>query len=213
MISYAAKWVGEPQMFFDSVHHSKPPSMLKRLHKLISEADAVIHYNGQSFDMPIINMAFIKAGLQPPAPYRQIDLLKVARRKFKFASNKLSYVSEQLGIGSKVEHEGFGLWLKCMAGDEKAWAKMKQYNIGDVKLLEKLYFKLRPWITNHLNIGIAKHEESCVCPSCGSASLQRRGYSMTNAAKYQRWQCQSCGSWSRSSTNVGPKPNEKRMGI
>ena len=213
MICYVAKWLGEPQIFFDSVHHSKPLPMLRKLQKMLDEADVVVHFNGKKFDMPEINKEFVRNEIKPPSPYRQIDLLRTCRSQFRFPSNKLNYVCEALGLGSKVETGGFKLWTDCMAGDEKAWAKMKKYNTMDVKLLEKLYFRLLPWIRNHPNVGIAKHEETCVCPSCGSASLQRRGYSMTNAAKYQRWQCQSCGSWSRSSTNVGPKPNEKRMGI
>jgi transposase-like protein len=30
---------------------------------------------------------------------------------------------------------------------------------------------------------------------CGSERFQRRGFNYTRTRKYQRWQCQGCGSW------------------
>jgi hypothetical protein len=46
-------------------------------------------------------------------------LEKVAKAHFRFLSNKLDYIVQYLGIGKKVEHEGFGLWRKVMAGRRK----------------------------------------------------------------------------------------------
>jgi hypothetical protein len=51
-----------------------------------------------------------------------------------------------MGLGKKREHEGFALWLKCEAGDAKAWKAMRQYNIQDVRLTEKLFEEYRPWL-------------------------------------------------------------------
>jgi DNA polymerase elongation subunit (family B)/predicted RNA-binding Zn-ribbon protein involved in translation (DUF1610 family) len=209
MISWAAKWVGGKTIYYADIFHNKR-NYLQSLHKLLDEADVVVHYNGTQFDVPILNMAFVEAGMLPPSPYRQIDLLRVARRKFKFASNKLAYVSQRLGIGSKIKHEGFSLWEKCLKRDPKAWAKMRRYNMQDVRLLERLYRKLLPWITNHPNHGLTGASRN-ICPSCGSTALQKRGASLTNACRYQRYQCQKCGSWSRSSINEGPRPQQKRM--
>jgi predicted RNA-binding Zn-ribbon protein involved in translation (DUF1610 family) len=208
MISWAAKWYGEKTIHYADIYRNKR-NYLQQLHKLLDEADVVVHYNGKQFDIPIINMAFVEARMLPPSPYRQIDLLTVARRKFKFASNKLAYVSQRLGIGSKIKHEGFALWEKCLKRDPKAWDKMRKYNMQDVRLLERLYRKLLPWISNHPNHGLVTSTSSC--PSCGSTALQKRGVCLTNACKYQRYQCQKCGSWSRSSVNEGLRPQQKRM--
>jgi predicted PolB exonuclease-like 3'-5' exonuclease len=139
VLCWAAKWLGEEEVMFDSVHVSKPKKMLKKIHDLISEADAVIHYNGTKFDMPTLNKEFLLHDMNPPAPYKQIDLLKQVRSQFRFPSNKLDYVAQRLGLGSKTSHEGHELWVKCMAGDKDAWKRMEEYNIQDVVLLEKLY--------------------------------------------------------------------------
>ena len=100
VLCWAAKWVGEPEIMFDSVYKSSPKKMIQRIHKLIDKADAVVHFNGKKYDMPTLNREFLLHGLTPPAPYSHIDLLAVARRQFKFPSNKLDYISQALGIGS-----------------------------------------------------------------------------------------------------------------
>ena len=151
VLCWAAKWLGEDEVMFDSVHVSKPKKMLRRIHDLISEADAVIHYNGTKFDMPTLNKEFLLHEMNPPAPYKQIDLLKQVRSQFRFPSNKLDYVAQRLGLGSKTAHEGHELWVKCMANDKDAWKRMEEYNVQDVVLLEKLYNRLLPWIKNHPN--------------------------------------------------------------
>ena len=71
--------------------------------------------------------------------------MSITKANFLFPSNKLDYVAQKLGVGAKVKHSGFKLWIKCMAGDKKAWAEMKKYQIQDVNLLVDLYYELLPW--------------------------------------------------------------------
>lgn len=194
---WAAKWLGGRKVMFDSVHKSKPEEMVSRIHSMINEADAVIHYNGTKFDMPTLNKEFLLFDLAPPAPYREIDLLKTARRKFRFPSNKLDYVAKALGLSGKVKHIGHELWIQCMAGNDKAWRMMEKYNKQDVVLLEDVYSRLLPWIDGHPNHGLYIDSETPVCTNCGSDSLEKRGFSFTTLGKYQRYQCKNCGRWGR----------------
>ena len=103
-LCYAAKWLGEDEVMFKSVQNTTYKRMLKSVHKLMDEADAIIHYNGSRFDIPTLNKEFLIAGMPPPSPAKQIDLLSVARKQFRFVSNKLDYVSQALGLGKKTEH-------------------------------------------------------------------------------------------------------------
>ena len=80
-----------------------------------------------------------------------------------------------------------------MEGDEPAQKRMARYCKQDVKLLEKLYLKIRPFIRNHPHMGEVKGHE---CGACGSRHLQSRGYRRTKTMRIQRLQCQKCGSWS-----------------
>lgn len=199
VLCWAAKWYGEDEVFFDSVSKSRPKSMIARIHKLIDKADAVVHYNGSKFDMPTLNKEFLLHGLNPPAPYKQIDLLLTARSKFKFPSNKLDYIAKSLGLGQKVKHIGHELWIKCMAKDKEAWVMMEEYNKQDVLLLEKVYDKLKGWVRNHPNHGV--HEGIVCCPNCASENYQRRGWAYTQSYKYKRYQCTACGTWFRDVRN------------
>lgn len=192
-LCWAAKWLGEDGIMYDSIYQSTPRKMLKKIHKLLDEADAVIHYNGTRFDIPTLNKEFLLYGMTPPTPYKQIDLLKVARNQFKFPSNKLDYVAKALGVGQKIRHPGHELWVKCMAGDSEAWELMEVYNKQDVIILEGVYYKLLPWIKNHPNHGL--HTRDSVCPNCGGNHYQQRGYALTKTMKYKRFQCTDCGAW------------------
>lgn len=195
---YAAKWYGNDKLYFKSVYKHGKEDMLKSIHEMMDQADAIVHYNGSRFDIPIIHKEFLLAGMTPPSPAKQIDLLQVARRQFRFVSNKLDYVAQALGLGSKTEHEGHTLWVKCMNNDRRAWKTMEEYNKNDVVLLEKVYDKFKGWIKSHPNHN-AYSANPC-CPNCGFSKLNKRGTVRSRVAVYQRFQCQKCGSWSRSAT-------------
>ena len=200
-LCWAAKWLGEDTVYHSSIFKAKPKAMLKQIHSLLSEADAVVHYNGTKFDIPTLNKEFVLYDLPPPAPYKQIDLLQVARKQFRFTSNKLDYVANALGFGKKVTHKGHELWLQCMEKNKEAWDTMEEYNIHDVILLEKVYNKLLPWIKNHPNQNLYSDVDH-VCPNCSGTNYQKRGYAYTVSCKYQRYQCKDCGTWFRSNKSI-----------
>jgi ribosomal protein S27AE len=196
MISFAAKWYGVKKTEFYSVYHDTAEVMVQKAWELIDQADILITFNGISFDMKHLNREFVTAGLTPPSPVQHIDLLNVVKKNFRFPSNKLQYVTTALGLSGKVGHEGHGLWVRCLAGDEDAWKLMRKYNIGDVVLTEQLYDRLLPWVTNHPNI------DSDGCPNCGGVEMAKEGFAFTNQGKYQRYRCTTCGKWSRSGKSV-----------
>lgn len=201
VLCWAAKWFGEKEVMFDSVYHSGQEAMLEGIYNLLDEADVVIHYNGSRFDIPYLNKEFLELGITPPSPYKQIDLFKTAKRQFKFVSNKLDDVADQLGLKGKKSHEGFQLWVKCMAEDPAAWKVMEAYNKQDVRVLEQVYKRFLPWIKGHPNAGLFKEKvDRPTCSTCGSTKVHMRGHTRTNTGVYHRYQCQLCGTWSRART-------------
>ena len=197
VISFAAKWYGEKEVKFFSEYHNGRKEMILEAHRILSEADIVVHYNGASFDIPHLNREFWMLNMAPPAPFIQVDLLRVVKRHFRFMSNKMQHVCDQMGIGSKVDTGGHELWSKCMLGDRSAWQKMKEYNKHDVVLTEELYDSLIPWIDNHPHVGLAAGNSVDSCNRCGSTNLQSRGFVQTRTARYRRFQCTDCGGWGR----------------
>lgn len=212
-LCWSAKWVGEDDIYFDSVHRNSEEGMVENIWKMLDEADVVLHYNGTKFDLPTLNKEFVSLGLPPPSPYKQIDLLKTCRRQFKLASNKLDYVAQFLGLGKKTQHKGHELWLGCMNGDNASWKIMEEYNINDVVLLEALYHRLLPWIKNHPNWSV--FTGNLVCPTCNGKHYHSRGTAVTGAGVYTRYQCQAptCGQWFRSTKSVAAKEKFVTTGV
>lgn len=207
---FAAKWYGATQTdWYGSRYGVK--KMLNAAHRLLDKADFVVHYNGTQFDIPTLNKEFLLHRMPPPSPFKQVDLLKVARRQFRFPSNRLDYVADALGLGKKthVTHE---LWIKCMNGDEKAWGELAAYNMRDVHLLENVYEFFLPWIKNHPNNNNYV-KEGMGCPNCGSENYQKRGFAYTAMLKYQRYQCGNCGNWFRSSKTISLRGKETFLNV
>lgn len=203
VIAFAAKWHGQKDVLFHSDFHDGHEAMIAEAHRLISEADVVVHFNGTAFDMKHLNREFLLAGLEPPAPVKEIDLYKVVKDRFHFLSNRLDSVARYLGVGGKVKHTGFELWIQCMAGDPKAWELMKKYNVGDVVITEKVYDRLRPWVKGHPHHALYSDDAGVNrCGRCGSDQLQKRGFAYTALGVFQQYQCQRCGGWSRSSRSL-----------
>jgi hypothetical protein len=181
-------------MMWDSIVTGEK-RMVRRIHKLLNEADAVCHYNGKKFDIPTLNKEFLLHGLPPPSPSKQIDLLAEARSNFRLASNKLDFVAKALGLGQKTKHKGMELWLGCMNGNKEDRKLMEEYNKQDVLLLEKVYKRVQGWIKVHPNLSVMEDVECCT--KCGSEDYNARGRAYTTAGSYPRFQCNNCGSWFR----------------
>lgn len=202
VLCWSAKWLGDKKVHFSGMYDSNHRNMCKKIHKLLDEADAVITYNGDKFDLPTLNREFLRHRLTPPSPYKSIDLYKTVKSKFKFVSNKLDHVASELGIGQKVKHDGMPLWLECMAKKPQAWKTMKKYNCQDVKLTEEVYERMIGWVKSPFNHNSYKTHDGIVCPNCGSNHMQKRGTAVTTSRKYQRYQCLECGKWSKSNKSI-----------
>lgn len=213
ILCFAYKWLGEdethvislPQFNKYAIDPEDDFYVVAYLWKLFNEADIVIAHNGNKFDQRKAHARFITHGFEPPAPYKQIDTLQVARRYFAFNSNRLDDLGDVLGVGRKVHTGGFDLWAGCMRGDLDSWQLMEDYNKQDVNLLESIYFKLRPWMDNHPGRNIIERKLDA-CPKCGEGPLVKRGIRINKSTTSQRYKCMNCGGWchSRKSTSLDP---------
>jgi hypothetical protein len=209
IMSYAAKWLGEDEIYYQESRKEDDTTIVRSLLALLDEADIVIAHNGENFDFPQICARAIVHGMKPPSPYKIVDTYKAACRYFAFPSNSLEYLSTVLGCTPKESHKkfpGFELWLECLRNNDAAWEEMREYNIQDVITLEELYLKMRPWINNHPNMAVYEtHNKVTQCPKCNSANLQWRGYAYTQVGKFHRFQCQDCGGWGRTRSSQKTK--------
>lgn len=171
-----------------------------KLWEIMHEYDILIAQNGKRFDKKKINARLIMHGFPPPSPTKIEDTMLMARQVAAFTSNKLEWLTEYLSKTQKSKHKdfpGFELWSECLAGNPKAWAAMKKYNIPDVTTMEQVYLRLRPWVRGHSNVAVYHDDEAMACPVCNSKKVSQNGFSYTNVGKYARYLCGSCGAWSR----------------
>ena len=158
----------------------------------LNEADIVVGYNHKGFDNKHAMREFITHGLGPPSPWLDVDLLKENRRLFKFASNRLGYVTEELDLPTKLDTGGQGLWLRVLDGDEAAWRKFKAYNVQDVRATEALAEMLWPYMrVPHQGLWSGNPK---ACPSCGGTDLTPMGKAYTKTTSNPRLLC-ACGAW------------------
>jgi hypothetical protein len=208
MLSFAYKWLGEKKTYAYSLPMLKgykqdkknDLELCRKLWELMSEADILCGHNQDGFDQKMSYARFVKHGFAPPAPSETIDTLKIARKHFKFSSNKLDDLGKYLDVGKKLAHHGFDTWLGCMERDDpKSWNEMVLYNKRDVELLERVYLKLAPYMNSSPNVNVYQDTIlSCPSPSCGKPTMIRNGFKHTVAGKKQRWQCTTCGRWATS---------------
>jgi len=211
IMSWAAKWMGNKKVYYADTKHGNEGAergMLLKLQPLLEEADIVIGHNGDGFDMKWIRGRFLYHRLPIIPPMKQIDTLKIAKGQFRLMSNKLEHIADLLGVAPKEQHKafpGFELWAECIQGNGAAWKEMKSYNKQDVITLEAVYIEMLPWAKAHPNIGNFIADGEMRCTKCGSADLHKRGFAYTNVGKFQRYQCQDCGGWSRDRTSIHNK--------
>lgn len=202
VICGAWQWIGKKKIYSVSVlddpkrfkrDYTDDYFVIKTLHDVLSEADAIVAHNGKKFDFRVFNARCLYHGLPPIKPVIQIDTLQIARKHFRLTSNRLDHIGQVLGVGGKL-HTPKGLWKDCTLGDPKAIKKMVKYNRRDVPLLTDVYHKLFPFFETIINHNIFLGTE-CNCPKCGNDRIQSRGTKKTKTREYRQFQCQECMSW------------------
>ena len=192
VLCFAAKWLDRKSCEFYSEYHHGRDEMIAQAWRLLDEADIVISQNGIGFDTKHMNREFLLAGYGPASPVVEIDLLRVNRANFKFLSNKLGYVTDAVGLPTKLETGGMELWKRVLDNDPAAWAKFKRYNVRDVQVTEKLYKLLAQggWIKG-VHAGLFSGNMT-TCHSCGSSDLTPVGVIYARASAWPKALC-VCG--------------------
>ena len=192
-ISY--KWESEDKVHTLTWDENKcDRQMLIDFIKIMNEADECIAHNGDRFDVKKIRTRCIYHRIPMFPKYRTLDTLKKARSGFNFNSNRLDYIAKFLGVGAKLEHEGFNMWVKCMQGDEQALKDMVKYCEMDIIVLEDVFLTLQNYTLNNTHVGSHNGKLKASCPSCGSEDIALLKNSFTAKGTIKRvMECSPCG--------------------
>lgn len=213
VLSWAAKWMGEEDVYYQDQRDVKnvedDKQLLQGIWKLLDECDFVITQNGKKFDQKKLNARFVIHGMKPPSTYRHIDVLQIAKSQFGFTSNKLQYMTETLCKKYKksghAKFSGFELWSECLNGNIEAWSEMENYNILDILSLEELYSIISPWDAKLPNFSVYDDEPS------ENEEWVKDGFVYSNLGKYDRYRNTITGQQRRGNINLLTK--EKRNSL
>ena len=203
IMAWSAKWLGAPakEIMYEEVRGRKSDRpILKKLWKLLNEADIVITQNGIKFDSRKINARFLLHGMTPPKPYLHIDTYRLLKKVAEFTSHKLAYLTDKLCVKDKKvthgEFPGLRLWIECLKGNPKAWKEMKFYNIKDVLSTEELYEKVKAWAPESMPRLYPMTKERGTCSTCGYKGSMREGKPrVRKSGVYTQDMCPKCGAW------------------
>lgn len=211
VLCFAAKWRGDSKTIFKSAWDDDDEDAYKRMMQaawdLLDQADIVVTWNGDRFDVQWFEAEFLRLGLGRPMPYKSVDLIKTVKRWFKggLMSMKLDWSSRIILKDRKTHHGGADLWHDIRWGtraEKRAAQKiMREYNIHDVELTERLFEHHLPYLSN---LNLALYEDTVDdgqvrCTKCNSTNLKKDGVKayVTSAGVYQMHRCLDCNATSR----------------
>lgn len=183
MICAAWQWIGGKKKYAASVlddpkrfkkDHTDDYHVIKSLKDQIDTADAVLAFNGKSFDFKEINTGLIKHNLGPTQNYVALDPILIAKSTFRFkGGNSMANISDFLGLSekSKVEEKD---WIAATEGCPEAIKRIIKYNLKDLPPLIDVWEKIKPYAPSKLNMNLFVDPvtQPEVCAHCGGAELE-----------------------------------------
>jgi Zn finger protein HypA/HybF involved in hydrogenase expression len=161
---------------------------------IMNKADECIAHNGDRFDIKKIRTRCIFHRIPMFPTYKTLDTLKKAKSGFNFNSNRLDYIAKFLGVGAKLEHEGFNMWVKCMQGDKEALKNMVEYCDMDIIVLEDVFLTLQNYILPNTHAGVINNNLKYSCPRCSSENVELLKNTVTAMGTIKRkMECSDCG--------------------
>jgi len=194
ILAYSAKFVGEDTIHYMDTRYSPKCDLvaLEGLSHLINQATHLCGHNLQRFDLPTLRARMIQRGVAPIPELPVIDTLKIAKRLFKFTSNKLSELAKYLGCDEQKDTHsdfpGITLFTEAMAGNMAAFEAMEKYCKQDSVVTEKILAKLAPW---EPNLNFQSNYQRVVC-SCGNEKFFKNGLKYTRSGAFQILRCDKC---------------------
>lgn len=157
---------------------------------VMREADIIVGHNIKGHDLPKLKAKIAEYGLKPFNAPLIVDTLQWAR-EFGFTSRKLAYLCKKLSLTEKLTHSK-GAFVKTAVGDAVAIKEIVDYGKGDIEPLRKLYYRLRPYASNHPNMNHWRGKNVDCCPRCSSTNFKADGYRYTAVGRVPRNECLDC---------------------
>lgn len=214
------KWLGSDETFsygnIADINQDDDSTVCAMLWELFEQADAVIAHNAANFDVKVLRTRCLANGLPDLPTVKVIDTLLMARKHFRFPSNRLDALGAYLGLGRKIDTGGIDLWIRVQEGSKEALEEMINYNIQDVDLLESVYYKLRGYGHSGTNFNAGQYYDDGKdhCAVCGSTNVAPTGrVAYTAVSAFEEVRCTDCGSVHRTRKAINSKEHRSTLAV
>ncbi len=137
--------------FVDSPRREKP--VLKRLSEEISRREALITFNGRSFDLPFLASRMLVLGLDDAVLEVEchVDVFEGCKHVLRFDKLSLNHIARVLGVEVLAGLDGRDvprLYLSYLSHRQRELKdQIIQHCLSDALMLEKVYRRLEPLIS------------------------------------------------------------------
>lgn len=182
--------------------------IVKQFAEVLYRADVIVAHNGDRFDWPHLNGRMAIHQIDPIGYITKIDTLKLAKKNFNFTHNNLDYLGKIFGEGHKLKTD-WELWEQASRGSVPHLKLMEEYMIQDVNLLDRVFYRMVPYVDRLARLQESVVIEEDICLVCGSKNKQRRGTYRTQSGNFPKYQCQGqlpngarCGRYRRGRSSI-----------
>lgn len=209
-ISY--KWQDEKRVHTVEWDKGNDRGVLKKFIPILKQADEAVGHNLDRYDIPWVNTRALKHGLGPVPIWKTADTLAIARKRFRFNSNRLDYIGKFLFGEGKIE-TNYGLWKDIVLKNcPKAMKKMVRYCEQDVRLLQRVWEELHKYHNVKTHAGVLHGLDKWSCPRCASEDVIKSKNRVTAAGGVQhQMRCKSCGGYYSISDRVFAKYQDNKI--
>jgi uncharacterized protein YprB with RNaseH-like and TPR domain len=192
------KFLGDTKVQVKSIHDipgkhplDDKPLIQWFIDEVWANADIAVGWYSSGHDEPFLRTRAIIHEFPAPKPVQTLDLWGKVWKRFKFSKNSLHNVARKLGLTPKWYNEDAD-FEKVLYGDKAAMKRIVKHCRIDVQITEEAYEKFKGYILTHPRVSVNPWK----CRTCGSSSLQRRGwrYSAQKGKQQLVW-CKKCKSW------------------
>jgi hypothetical protein len=165
--------------------------MIGKFLEVAEEADELVAHNGNHFDLKWFNTQCLAHGYTPLTEPKTVDTLAMARKHFYLNSNRLDYIAKFL-FGKGKDSPNYDVWKRIVLDNyPAALAEMVDYCKQDVRLLERVYDRIKLFHKPATHVGVMAGKARWTCSHCGSGDVRRKKKRATTKGTIQH--SMACG--------------------
>jgi len=199
-----AKWYDQPDVIRLAEWDKGGRSLfLKRVHKLMAQADIIVGHNLDRADVPWLKGDLFLPRIghkhrpdhRPLPPFKTVDTLKVLRKEFGSgaAFKSLDAVLKILGHPGKTDKYDREAMERAASGCVEDQVRETDYCVGDVLATQWLYDWARPHIKNHPALFVDGQDRLDTCRACGHETKPIAKRYVADIFTYSMQRCVECG--------------------